>query len=307
MELGHGFDEVEFEDSEGNRLHGRLYGDAATATASFTFCHGFLGTQDYVAPEFIGRILGHLPGWAALSFDYSGFGVSPGRSHRVDPFLQSRNAQAAVDFLASACPQAPPRSVSLLGISFGSGVALAAGGNHPEVDAVVVLSAYRTGEEWLRDMRPLHEHTDLVRRVRDDAAARAGGNPGMFPLAEVFRRDPDGAAFERELRKSQPDRLYEVDSVSVERILAFRPIDATPGLRTKRVLFAHCERDVTMWPEHARWFASEAAARFDLLAGVDHYEVYQPPHLDGLCATIAEFFGPQSFTGAGSARDGRGC
>jgi len=280
--------EVEFEDSDGNRLQGRLYGDPATAVASFAFCHGFLGTQDYVAPDFIRRILGHLPDWAGLSFDYAGFGASPGRPHRLDPFAQVRTTEAAIDLLASACPRA--RSVSLLGISFGSGVALAAGANHPLVDVVVALSAYRTGEEWLRDMRPLHEHADLVRQVGDDAAARTAGSPALLPLADVFRRDPDGAAFERELRTSQPHRLTEVDSVSVERILAFRPVDGTAGLRTKRVLFAHCERDVTMWPDHARRFAADAAARFDLLAGVDHYEVYQPAHLDRLCATIADFY-----------------
>src|SRR3546814_517057 len=107
----HEVSEVGFDDIDGHRLQGNLYGDPACAEGAFVFCHGFLGTQDYVAPEFIKRISERLPGWVGLSFDYAGFGTSPGPAHRVDPFAQCRNTAAAVDYLGSLLPRG--RSVSL--------------------------------------------------------------------------------------------------------------------------------------------------------------------------------------------------
>jgi pimeloyl-ACP methyl ester carboxylesterase len=179
--------------------------------------------------------------------------------------------------------------VVLLGISFGTGVALQAGALDRAVEAVVALSTYRTGEEWLRDMRPLHQMAALLERV--DAARRAGGDGADTRLAvsEVFPRDPIGAANDEELRRAGSDRAAELDVTSVEQILRFRPVDHASTLRSTPTLLLHCEADVTMWRNHARELAIQAGATFEVLRGVDHYSVYQPANLGSACDRISQY------------------
>ncbi|HEY4333482.1 MAG TPA: alpha/beta hydrolase, partial [Ilumatobacteraceae bacterium] len=181
--------------------------------------------------------------------------------------------------------------VGLLGISFGSGVALQAAALDRSVASVLSLSTYRTGEEWLRDMRPLHEMASLLATL--DAARRTGtaGHEVMIPVTRVFPRDPIGASYEQNMRDEGSKRARELDATSVEQIVRFRPIDHACALRVKASHFVHCNDDVTMAVAHARDFADRAHGSIEVLPGVDHYQVYQPQHLEPLCDRIAAFFG----------------
>lgn len=280
--------EVEFDDPDGRVLKGRLYGDASATDRAIVFCHGFLGTEDVLAPAFASGLLQRLPGSVVITFDYSGFGGSPGPYNSVLPEMQCRNARGAVEFAVEATSAS---KVCLLGISFGTGVALVTGATSPEVAEVVVLSAYRSGEEWLRDMRPLHMLRALLDAVEANAASGFSDDARLLPIDQVFVRDPDGAAYDRDLRGGDPRRAGELTVASIAEILTFRPIDYASLLQRKRCLFLHCERDVTMWPAHAADMAYRAQGRFELLPKIDHYQVYEDEHLSDVCNRVAAFLG----------------
>ena len=79
----------------------------------------------------------HAAGYATLLFDFQAHGDSPGE-HITFGYLESRDAQAVVDFARAKNPKA---KVGIIGVSMGGAAALLA--NPPlQVDAMVLESVY---------------------------------------------------------------------------------------------------------------------------------------------------------------------
>jgi fermentation-respiration switch protein FrsA (DUF1100 family) len=85
----------------------------------------------------------HRAGYAVLIFDFQANGESPGPGG-TDGYLESRDAQAAVDFLRRETGVA---KVGVIGFSLGGAAALLGPAGPLEVDAMVLEAVYPTIEE----------------------------------------------------------------------------------------------------------------------------------------------------------------
>jgi fermentation-respiration switch protein FrsA (DUF1100 family) len=86
-------------------------------------CHGFCGIQELLLRRFAEAFV--LAGYAAVTFDYRGFGASGGEQGRLVPSMQIEDIHTVVAFVTEL-PGIDAARVGLWGTSLGGGHVLAA-------------------------------------------------------------------------------------------------------------------------------------------------------------------------------------
>jgi uncharacterized protein len=125
--------DVEFESGSGSKLRGWLIPGREGAGA-VVLTHGFRGDRR----QMLGRasFLSEA-GYSVLLFDFQAHGESPGKQITIG-YLESRDAQAAVEFMKKNCPG---EKLGVIGLSMGAAAAVLAS-PALEVDAMVLEAVY---------------------------------------------------------------------------------------------------------------------------------------------------------------------
>jgi len=125
--------DVEFESGSGSKLRGWLIPGRKGAGAA-VLTHGFRGDRR----QMLGRasFLSEA-GYSVLLFDFQAHGESPGKQITIG-YLESRDAQAAVEFMRKNCPG---EKLGVIGLSMG-GAAVVLASPALEVDAMVLEAVY---------------------------------------------------------------------------------------------------------------------------------------------------------------------
>jgi uncharacterized protein len=125
--------DVEFESGSGSKLRGWLIPGREGAGA-VVLTHGFRGDRR----QMLGRasFLSEA-GYSVLLFDFQAHGESPGKQITIG-YLESRDAQAAVEFMKKNCPG---EKLGVIGLSMGGAAAVLAS-PALEVDAMVLEAVY---------------------------------------------------------------------------------------------------------------------------------------------------------------------
>lgn len=85
---------------DGETIVGQMYTpDGAGPFPGIVLCHGFAGVKELLLPAYAEPFA--QAGFAALTFDYRGFGGSEGEPGRILPERQIDDTQSAVDFLST--------------------------------------------------------------------------------------------------------------------------------------------------------------------------------------------------------------
>ncbi|QQD24187.1 alpha/beta fold hydrolase [Venatoribacter cucullus] len=123
--------------AEGMECAATLFGadDKGRQAPAILMIHGWGGTQLVLFKDFIRRF--NDAGYAVMTFDYPGWGASPGiPRNRINPWERVRVADAALAHLKSMDRIDEDRIV-IWGTSFGGGHAIDLAAEHPEVAGVV--------------------------------------------------------------------------------------------------------------------------------------------------------------------------
>ena len=125
--------DVEFESGSGSELRGWLIPGRKGAGA-VVLMHGFRGDrrQMLARASFLSEA-----GYGVLLFDFQAHGESPGKQITIG-YLESRDAQGAVEFIKKNCPG---EKVGVIGLSMGGAAAILAS-PALEVDAIVLEAVY---------------------------------------------------------------------------------------------------------------------------------------------------------------------
>jgi uncharacterized protein len=125
--------DVEYESGSGSKLRGWLIPGRKGAGA-VVLLHGFRGDrrQMLARASFLSAA-----GYSVLLFDFQAHGESPGKQITIG-YLESRDAQASVEFMKKSCPG---ERVSVIGLSMG-GAAVVLASPPLEVDAMVLEMVY---------------------------------------------------------------------------------------------------------------------------------------------------------------------
>lgn len=279
---------VSFFQDDGYRIAADLYGAADEASGMVIFCHGWAGTKNVTVPALANEVVTRTP-FAALVFDYSGWGESEGARGRIDPHHQSLDVRAAVSYVARRHPRLGSRIV-LFGFSFGGAVATYAAATDSRVAGVVSIAAFAEGARWLADMRSLHERAEFRRLLDRDRGERVlTGHSARVAPDVITPRDPVALAFSQELLRAFPERAFTLDLATADRIMDFAPIAVAPRLAGRPALFIHCERDVRSDPASAFELAAASDGQVRIIPGLGHYDIYAGRGLDAVSSAAAAF------------------
>lgn len=284
-------EEIRFE-SHGDDCAGTLFlpeGDAVCPAV--VLAHGFTATREDGLAPFAGQFVS--AGFAALTFDYRGFGDSGGRERQVLSIERELEDVAAALAFARAHERIDPDRIALWGSSLGGGLTLETAAGNPGIACAIAQVPFTDGFAMLGATPPLVAARLSVKSVKDLLAARLNRRRVMVPAAGVpgsvaAMTSKDALPGFESITPPGSRHENRVSASAVLGILAWRP-----GRKADRIacplLVQIGDRDVDTPPKPAIRAATIAPAgelkRYDC----GHFDVYNPPWFSRVVADQVDF------------------
>jgi len=283
--------------SDGSKVRGVLYMpedvDADAGVPTVVLCQGFTYTMAMLVPDMARRL--SQAGYAALVFDYRGFGESEGEPARLLPLEQVEDIRAAISFLTQQTGVDPSR-ISLLGVSLGGGHAVYTAALDERVAAVAAVAPVANGGRWLRGMRHQWQWRALLNEIDEDRIHRArGGTSKSIDPWELVIPDPRSAEFLAGLLGEFPDLKCQVNLATAAALVEYCPEEYAADIAPRPILIIHGGADLVVPISESQELLEECDEPTELLQieELDHFEWGTPgdPRLDQVMEAIIEWLG----------------
>lgn len=272
------WDEVEFF-SNGIKLSAYLYrakdwkpGDASRP--GIVMLHGYSGMKDVYGmdvPEWLWE-----EGYAVLSYDYPGFGVSQGERARHRPMEHAQSAYDAVTYLQTVTGVDPER-IGFYGSSWGGGLAIWCAAFDKRVRVVVSAVMVNDGERWMQRVRRPNEWFTFRQQVEEAERKRVlTGVKTMCSFADMLLPDPHTASVLEKYHTRDPNFNPELDLESAAALFRFKAEWVAPRIAPRPVLVVYGEYDLLV-PVEEQLSCYEALGepkKLVMLPKAQHYETY---------------------------------
>jgi pimeloyl-ACP methyl ester carboxylesterase len=280
--------------SDGIRLSAELFTpDEPTADQprpGIVVCHGFGGTKNFFLDSFATAFAKR--GYAALTFDYRGFGESEGPKWRLIPQEQCRDIANAVTFLQTQTG-VDPEWIGLYGTSAGGANVVYAASVDERVKATVATVGYGDGARWLRSLRRHWEWCEFLKRLDADRVKRVTtGESEWVAPEEIMVRDPEALKHEQELRARYPNRAFKLPLETGEAIINFQPITVVERISPRAIMFVGVENDWLIPTSETLELFERAKQPKSLLMmpAIGHHGIYYGEHITQVLSAAADFY-----------------
>jgi pimeloyl-ACP methyl ester carboxylesterase len=261
--------------SDGYKLKGILeLPGSGDRVPGIVLCAGYGGIKERILPDISARLA--QAGYAALRFDYRGFGESEGPKDRLFPLEQVEDIRNGLTFL-SGQEGVDGSRLGLFGISFGGGNAAYTAGVDGRVRSALSLVGFGNGERWLRSLRRQWEWREFLKRLERDRVRRVvEGTSEVVDRLEIMVPDPLSEKVLAEAVRAFPRAYFRLSLASAEKIIEFRPEDVVDRISPRAILFIHAGEDDLVPTDESRVMYERAKEpkRLVVLPGVTHYGVY---------------------------------
>lgn len=240
--------------SQGIKLDGLLYlpknRPSDLIAPAVVFCLGFTYVKDLLVPDMARRLSER--GFAALVFDYRGFGKSEGPRGRLLPMEQVADIRSAVTYLTQR-PEVDARCIGLAGISLGGSNALYTAAIDQRVRAVAAISPIGDARRWLKGTRRHWEWVEFLTEIESDRVARVLNDKRIqIDAWDIVSPDPSSREFLDSLYREFPDLKCELDLEAAEALIEFRPEDVVGNISPSPVLIVHGDNDMLVPVEESQ-------------------------------------------------------
>jgi len=283
------YQQVDFT-SQNSRISGHLYlPTAATEPAPLIIlCHGFCGVKELLLPAFAERFADH--GYAALTFDYRGFGESEGETGRLVPKLQIEDIHAAIEW-AKKESNIDSNRIALWGSSFGGANAIIAASQSDDIKCVIAQLTFADGETVITGEMSAEEKDKFLstlERMRDKKAKT--GKEMMVPIAKVLS-DEQSVDFFNQFKDDFPALTIKIPFLTVWETICHKPVEALASLNKPVMIIAAEQDGVNPLSESQVLFdmANEPKA-LHVEEGATHYQVYSGKHFESVVTKQLEWF-----------------
>lgn len=279
--------------SEGARLAGDLYlpGARRGPHPAVLLCHGYTGLRRLYMPNAARHLA--AAGFAALAFDYKGWGDSEGPALRLDPYGRVADAAAALAYLTGR-PEIATERIGAFGWSYGTGTAVWLAAHIEQVKAVVGVVGVAHGRRWLRAVRTDVEWREFMQRTASDRALRVEtGRQQMVDRAYVLHMDPASDTRSAAQRRQAGIVADSVPMEFIDETLMFNPEWVAGRIAPRALMLISCDKDRVVPAEESMrlYEAAGDPKRLVVLEGYDHYDVYAGPAFDAAMTAAVDWFG----------------
>ena len=279
--------DVEWKSGE-DTIVGQLYlPDGAGPFAGVVLCHGFAGVKELLLPAYAQRFAG--AGFAALTFDYRGFGASQGERGRIVPERQIDDIRSAVGFM-SGQPAIAANRLALWGTSLGGANAVVAASRDPRIKCLAVQLTFANGERVVTGNMSDEEKgkfLETLKRMQDRRAKT--GKETMVPLDNVLT-DPQSTAF-YERFADHPALNIEVPLLTVAETLKFKPEEHLSDLKVPLLVIGAGKDSVNPPQESVLLYqAVNEPKSLMMLDEATHYELYEGAYLEKVTSRQIDWF-----------------
>lgn len=272
-----------------NTIVGHLYlPDGDGPFAGVVLCHGFAGVKELLLPAYARRFA--EAGFAALTFDYRGFGGSQGERGRLVPDLQIEDIGSAIDFLVTQS-QIDANRIALWGTSLGGANAVVAASRDSRVKCLAVQLTFANGERVVTGNmsdQAKEKFLGTLKRMRDRRART--GKETMVPLTNVLT-DPQSEAFYQRFAPEYPALDIEIPLLTVAETLKLKPEEALAALKIP-LLVVGAGKDAVNPPQESvlLFQAANEPKSLMMIDDATHYELYEGAYLDSVSARQIAWF-----------------
>lgn len=252
-------------------------------------CQGLGSTKEINLPA-IASVLNDA-GFAALAFDYRGWGASEGKRWRLIPEEQVMDIRAGLSFLEGQ-EGVDGERLGLLGVSTGGSNAVQAAGVDERAKATVAAVGFGDGERWMRDMRRFWEFKDIKARVAADRKQRARtGESELVDHLLILVRDPESLKWQQEMVKQFPERIFQLPLETAEYFLEHRPERVVANISPRALMLVSASEDAIVDPQESQRMYELAGEPKELhvLEGIEHHAIYKGAPFDEWTAQAVRF------------------
>jgi alpha-beta hydrolase superfamily lysophospholipase len=263
--------------SEGIRLAGVLtVPSGAGPHPGVVLCHGFTGIKELILPYYARRFV--EAGFAALAFDYRGFGESEGPRGRLIPLEQVIDIRNAITFM-EAQPEVDAVRIGLWGTSFGGAHVPYVAGIDERVKAAVAQVGFGDGERLFRRKADDARITMMQSMLAADRRQRVLTGQGAMVDPMQLLSDEDSVKFFNEAVKDLPDLRTQITLETAERTWEYKPEEVVHRISPRALLLIAVEHDVPCPKEEYESMHAKAGEpkKLVVLPGLRHYDVYSGP------------------------------
>ncbi|MCX8043854.1 MAG: alpha/beta fold hydrolase [Desulfobacterota bacterium] len=266
--------------SEGQKIVGDLFlpdkaADAAPLPA-IVLCHGFAGIREMLLPAYA-EAFAHA-GFAALTFDYRGFGDSEGERGRLVPAEQIVDIRNAITFLETL-PQIDTQRIGLWGTSFGGANAICTAAHDRRVKCLVVQITFGSGERMVTNGMNEGEREKLCATLQKAWQRAVTKNKPMHLPVDQILTDPDSKAFYHSMVDRFPKLKTRLPLLTIKESMEHKPENYLAAVNAP-IMIIGADQDIVCPVEESKALFAKAHPPKELviIAGARHYDVYEGAH-----------------------------
>jgi dienelactone hydrolase len=239
-------------------------------------CHGFTGIKELILPYYAARFA--AAGFAALAFDYRGFGESEGPRGRLIPLEQVNDIRNAITFM-EAQPEVDAGRIGLWGTSFGGAHAPHVAGIDERVKAAVAQVGFGDGERLFRRKADDARLAMMQAMLAADRRQRVltGQGAAVDPLTMLS--DEDSVKFFNAAIVDLPQLRTQITLETAEKTWEYKPEEVVGRIAPRALMLIAVEHDAPCPKEEYEAMYARAGdpKKLVVLPGLRHYDVYSGP------------------------------
>ncbi len=275
--------------SAGSKVAAHLYfPENATNAPGIVMCHGFAGVKELLLPNFAERFSAN--GYAALTFDYRGFGQSEGESGRLIPALQVEDILNAISFMRS-CSNVDKDRIALWGTSFGGANAIIAATQDVKINCIAVQLAFGNGKRVITNGQSENETSNLFALIEKMQMRKATtGKELMVPIHKVLSDHQSKAFYERHVELF-PALKIKIPFLTVAETIKHQPEKVIGKIKTPILITAAGKDSVNPMEESEILFKlANEPKDLHIIEDATHYEVYSGTYFEQAIARQLSWF-----------------
>lgn len=283
--------------SEGSLIKGHLYLPEDIeekfvekgAVPAIVLCHGFAGVKELLLPAYAEAFAEN--GFAALTFDYRGFGGSEGEEGKLSPRLQMVDIRNAITYMQSI-KEVDPEKVGLWGTSYGGANAVVVTAKDKRVKCLAVQLTFEDGERVITGGLSAQEKEKLLATLSKVWIKAVTRNQMMKLPVNKALTDQQSIEFFNKAVEEFPQLNVKIPFFTIKETIEHKPGQYMGNVDVP-VLIVGAENDSVNPARESEILFVKANDPKELfmVKGATHYEVYEGELFQQVIKKQLEWFG----------------